>query len=180
VDVEKRNLPAAWRNALDTSITLKELQLAVYKGEGTKTPVGTSCLKFFKATRGSSKSDMLAPFNQVFKEDKITKQQKMGIRMCIPKSKGPTIQKDYGTIARLNNDYKILARIIANRLSSTLTSILQSVLCGAWVYDIRIHSNSEGRESAGGGDSEPITCPLPGLHGSLQQDISYVPIYDLE
>ena len=54
--------------------------------------------------------------NDMYTNGKITSQQKYGIIECIPKQENPTRPEDYRPLALLNTDYKLLTRIIANRL----------------------------------------------------------------
>jgi hypothetical protein len=57
--------------------------------------------------------------------------QKHGIVVCIPKADSPSTLADYRPITLLNTDYKILARIVANRLRATLSEVLhRSQDCG--------------------------------------------------
>jgi hypothetical protein len=117
--------PAFWRDALEKPITLEKLQIAVNKRGGNKAPGRDGmCLEFFKATWGFVKGNMLALFNQMFMEGKISEKQKSGIIVCIPKTKGPTVPTDYRPVTLLNNDYKILDRIIANQIRPTLVDVL--------------------------------------------------------
>ena len=67
----------------------------------------------------------------LFIEGKISEQQKSGIIVCIPKTKGHTVPTDYRPIMILNNDHKILARIIANWIRYALVDLLHpSQYCG--------------------------------------------------
>ena len=61
---------------------------------------------------------------QLCKGGRISEQEKQGIVLCIPKTSAPTTPADYRSIALLNTDYKILARIIANKLRLTLSELL--------------------------------------------------------
>jgi len=51
-------------------------------------------------------------------------QRKHDIVVCIPKTDIPTTTADYRPITSLNTGYKILARIIANRLRPTRSDML--------------------------------------------------------
>jgi hypothetical protein len=74
---------------------------------------------------------MLVLFKQMYNDGKIRDQQKHGLVVCIPKKTVPTQPADYRRITLLNTDYKILARIIANRLRPILCELLHpSQHCG--------------------------------------------------
>ena len=85
----------------------------------------------FKVNWDSIKAYMLALFNQMFLGGRIMEQQKNGIVVCIPKTDTPTTPAVYRHNILLNTDYKILARIIDNRLRPTLFEVLHpSQYCG--------------------------------------------------
>ena len=63
--------------------------------------------------------------NQMFLQRSITPQQKHGIIICLPKSNAQT-PEGYRPIALLNSDYKLLARILANRLRPVLEEHLRT------------------------------------------------------
>jgi hypothetical protein len=67
---------------------------------------------------------MLALINQMYLEGRIMEPEKQGIVVCIAKTSVPTTPADYRPITLLNSDYKILVRIIANRLRPTLSELL--------------------------------------------------------
>jgi len=61
----------------------------------------------------------------------VSAQQKHGVILCLPKSSDPTIPADLRSIALLNTDYKIMARIIAYRLCPKMQELLYpSQFCG--------------------------------------------------
>jgi hypothetical protein len=61
----------------------------------------------------------------MFVVGKISDQQKHGVIICLPKMASPTRTEDYSPIALMNADYKLMARIIANRLRPLLSDLLQ-------------------------------------------------------
>jgi len=66
----------------------------------------------------------------MFAPGKLTEQQKRGVVVCIPKTR-PNQPSDYRQITLLNTYYKILARIVANRIRPTLEDLLHpSQYCG--------------------------------------------------
>ena len=57
-------------------------------------------------------------------EGRTTARQLQGLIVCLPKNAHPKNADDYRPLTVLNTDYKMLARIIANRLRPCLAAIL--------------------------------------------------------
>jgi hypothetical protein len=51
---------------------------------------------------------------------RLTPRQKQGTIVCLPKHRKPTTPAEFRPITLLNTDYKLLPRIIANRLKQVL------------------------------------------------------------
>jgi hypothetical protein len=67
----------------------------------------------------------------MFVPGNLTEQQKHGVIVSIPKTTRPSQPSDYRPITLLNTDYKILTRIVANRIRPTLENLLHpSQFCG--------------------------------------------------
>jgi len=110
---------------LEEPITIDELSHAVKQGKSNKAPGRDGiCLEFYKKTWETTKQELLEIMNDMYREGQITDQQKHGIIVCVPKHTAPTSPKDYRPLTLLNTDYKLLTRIIANRLRPCLTDIL--------------------------------------------------------
>jgi len=62
--------------------------------------------------------------NDMYRDGKITDQQNYGIIVCIPKQGNPTRPEDYRPLTLLTTDYKLLTRIITNRLRIWMKDIL--------------------------------------------------------
>ena len=61
----------------------------------------------------------------------MSAQQKHGVISCLPKSSDPTTPADFRPITLLNTDYKIMVRVIVNRLRPMMEVILHpSQYCG--------------------------------------------------
>ena len=115
-------ISTGWRVFLGTPITEEELKAAVGKGACNKAPGRDDiCLGLFKVNWDNIKADMLAVFNQMFLDGRIMEKQRHGTLVCIMKTDTATT-----LITVLNTHYKILARIVANRLRSTLSEVLHS------------------------------------------------------
>ena len=67
----------------------------------------------------------------MYKDDKILENQLKGLIVCIPKKPDPIRINEYRPLTLMNADYKIMTRIIAERLKPYLTEILhQNQYCG--------------------------------------------------
>jgi hypothetical protein len=111
--------------ALQEPITLDELHCAIKQGKTNKAPGQDGiCLEFYNHTWETIKQDMLDIMIEMYKDGKITYQQKYGIIVCIVKQDHPTRTEDYRPLTLLNTDYKLLARIIANRIRIWMKDIL--------------------------------------------------------
>jgi len=73
---------------------------------------------------GNERDDLHEVTNQMFWARNISQQQKRGVIVGLPKAQGNQTPKDYRPITILNSDYKILARIIAQRLRPVLADHL--------------------------------------------------------
>ena len=86
---------------------------------------------------------------------------KHGIVLCIPKTDIPTTPADYRPITLLNTDYKILARIIADRQRPTLSDVLHpNQYWSARQHDFRCGGDGTGRCRVGGVDTCPAMHPF--------------------
>jgi hypothetical protein len=127
-------LPPTANTTLEEPITMDELLQWVKNGRANKVPGRDGiCLEFFRKTWETSKNDMPTVMNHIYVDGLLTEQQKQGKIVCLPKTSHATgIQvDDYRSLTLLNIDYKILARIIANRLRPWLAELLKpSQHCG--------------------------------------------------
>ena len=105
---------------------MEELRLAVRSGKPNKAPGGDGiCREFFKLAWVTTKHDALGVLNQMDSNGTIMKQQKHGILVCLPKTPTPTRPEDYRPLTLLNADFKLMERIIANRLRPWLVDLFQ-------------------------------------------------------
>ena len=68
---------------------------------------------------------MMDVMNHTYKHGSQTDAQKSGTLECLPKKTAPGDPDDYRPLTLLNADHKLLTRIIANRLQSWMSDILQ-------------------------------------------------------
>jgi len=127
----KKEIWIICKDALGEPITLVALRYTVGKGEEAKCKaIMVYASNSTKPTGRQSRTKHWLYrtryiYIYIYIEGKATEQQKHGVIMCVPKSKSPTKPEDFRPITFLNNDCKLMAQIIANRLRPMLEEILQ-------------------------------------------------------
>ena len=118
--------------SLTDPITQEELWKAISKGNPHKAPESDGiCLEVYKSAWDVIKTELLQIINHMFASGPIMAQQAQGHVVCLPKKAHPKKIDYYRPITLLNADYKILARIIANRLNPLLPDIIHpNQYCG--------------------------------------------------
>ena len=118
-------------DTLAEPISLKEIWMAISKGKSHKAPGPDGiCLEFFKVAWEVVKLDLLQILYIMFLSGIIVGNQLQGHIVCLPK-KAPAKRINYRPLTLMNTDYKILTRIVANRLRTCLPSIIHpSQHCG--------------------------------------------------
>jgi len=110
---------------LKEPVPLEELRHATTQRRAYKAPgYDGICLQFFTTAWDVLKLDLLQIMNHMHIEGRTTARQMQGLIVCLPKNAHPNNADNYTPLKLLNADYKILARIIANRLRPCLTAIL--------------------------------------------------------
>jgi len=110
---------------MEVPLSMEELHRANKQGKKGKSP-GFDGIShdFFQAMWDFVKGDMLKVFSHMYMEEGIETSPKHGIIICLPKHGNPLTTADYRPLTLLNSDYKILARILANRIRPWLNDIL--------------------------------------------------------
>jgi hypothetical protein len=99
--------------------------MAVLKLGKNKAPgPGGISTEFFKQHLDIIQDYLFRVVNDVFLNLKVTTAQKIGTIVCIPKHSNPMTPDDFRPIILFNIDYKIVARIIANRLKPIMEELL--------------------------------------------------------
>ena len=117
----KQHIPSVdhqkYKTHLEQPITPEELYQAIRAGSKRKTPgIDGICLEFYATHWQIIKTEMTQLINNMFLNKSITEKQKRGILICIPKHPQAETLEAYRPISLLNTEYKLLARIMANRL----------------------------------------------------------------
>jgi DNA-binding response OmpR family regulator len=110
----------------------EEIQHAIRAGRRRKDPEMEGLIReFYAGNWNLLRADMINILNQTFWEGKITKNQKHGMIICLPKVRDGNTTQEYRPITLLNTDYKILARMIVRRQRPLLDDHLTSIqYCG--------------------------------------------------
>jgi len=86
---------------------------------------------FFQLTWETTQNDMLEIMNQIFMDEKPMDSQKHGLIVCMKIIPWPTQPEVYRPLTFLNTDFKLLGRIIANRIRPWINDLLHpSQHCG--------------------------------------------------
>jgi len=112
--------------------TQGEREQAIHAGGRKKAP-GRDGLssEFYKQTWEITKEEMVEMFNQTFWDGLITPRQKQGVIISLPIKRGTNKSGDLRPITLLNTDYKIVARIVAQRLRPVLVMhVKDTQFCG--------------------------------------------------
>jgi hypothetical protein len=129
----------------EAPFTQSEILKATKSGEHNRAPGRDGLgLGFYKATWAVIRGDLGSILNYMFFEGTITAQQKQGIIMCLPKAKSMLTPEERRPITLLNTDYKILTRIIAQRLRPIIEKRLSTtILWSTRKHHIRRRGYSE-------------------------------------
>ena len=110
---------------LDHPITLEELRIAVDKGKHHKSPGPEGIIhEFHKHMWNCCKNDLLDIINNMNLEGSVSNEQKHGHIVYLPKVGIPVCPENYRPLTILNTNYKLLTRIIANRLRPWMKAVL--------------------------------------------------------
>jgi len=127
MDCNLSTVPDAANLALEEPVTLEEIYQVIKTWKPHKAPgYDGICLEFLKKTWEITKEDLLRIVNEMYTEEIIPDYQKFGIIVCIPKQPHATQVEHYRPLTILNTDFKLVTRIIANRLRPWMQDLLQS------------------------------------------------------
>ena len=102
-----------------------EIRKAIFQVKPHKAPgVNRKGLEFYRSEWNTIRTESTQIMNCMFTDDPLMAQQVKGLVVCIPKNRHPECIGDFRPLTLLNADYKILARIIANRLKPILQDLV--------------------------------------------------------
>jgi hypothetical protein len=114
-------------DALDATITNHELEAAILQAPTKKSPGEDGITaELYKWGKKIVQDDRPQKYNEFLQTGQIPRTQKRGIIVCIPKHNTPQRVADYRPRTLLNTDYKIYARILANRMKHTFHDVLSA------------------------------------------------------
>ena len=133
IDFEPENkISDEQRSQIEEPLRIEELSEALKSMKPNKTPGPCGITAdFYKVNWLRMKSLLLEVFNECFEVRRMYPSGRRGIISLIPKSGKDILElKNWRPIILLCVEYKILAKAIANRIKSTLTSIISSSQSG--------------------------------------------------
>ncbi|GKV02143.1 hypothetical protein SLEP1_g14613 [Rubroshorea leprosula] len=110
---------------LERPFSTEEIEERLRSCEGTKAlgPDGYN-FNFIKFAWSTLKEDFVNFFNEFYQNGKLVKGINSSFLTLIPKKHNPTELKDYCPISLIGCDYKLLAKVLANRLKLVMPEII--------------------------------------------------------
>jgi len=138
-----RTLSEDARTALDRDLSLEELTNALQTTGAGKSP-GPDGLpaEFFKKFWHELGNELLSVFKEALDRQEMPISQRGGIITLLYKKGDRRDMKNWRPISLLNADFKLLSKLLANRLNAVLPTLVhhdQTAVKGRWIMD-SIHS----------------------------------------
>ncbi|KAI8514955.1 hypothetical protein Bbelb_075460 [Branchiostoma belcheri] len=145
---------------LETPLSSDELFNSVHSMANNKCPGSDGLPKEFYITFWHLiGDDLLMVFNEVFDAGELSPSQKFGVVTLLPKKGDELDPKNKRPISLLNTDYKILTKVLNNRLQSVVSSVLhpdqtcgvpgRSIQCNLrLIRDIVVYANNNNIDCA--------------------------------
>ena len=112
-------------SSLEGPLSLDELWAALCSMENNKSPGSDGLPKeFYVAFWDVIAGDLLSVFEEVFSSGELSQSQSFGVITLLPKKGDPLDPKNRRPISLLNCDYKILAKVLNNRLKMVAASVI--------------------------------------------------------
>ncbi|GJU86077.1 ribonuclease H-like domain-containing protein [Tanacetum coccineum] len=114
--------------SLDLPIAVQEIKDAIWDCGGDKAPgPDRFSFKFLKAHWDIVSSDIIAYIREFESSSFIPKGRNSSFITLIPKCDDPLVLNDYRPISLIGCQYKIIAKILANRLGKVIASVVSDV-----------------------------------------------------
>ena len=124
--------PSTYATQLRCPITPDEIYIALKAGARHKARgIDGLSLEFYTANWDTIRMDFTGLINHMLIHKRIPPRLKQGIIVSLPNSNNSHTPDDFRQITMLNNDYKILARVLARRLHLILADQISTTqYCG--------------------------------------------------
>jgi hypothetical protein len=117
---------ATYEAELEWPISAEELGSVLREGAKKKSlGIDGLSLEFYTANWDTISTDLVQLLNHVFLGKHISLNQKHGIVLSLPKNSNPRTINDYRPITLLTTEYKLLAKVLAQRLRRVVADQLQ-------------------------------------------------------
>ncbi|KAK3187757.1 hypothetical protein Dsin_027318 [Dipteronia sinensis] len=124
-DLNLKRLSEEERDFLERPFTIEEVQEAVSSCDGNKAPGQDGMnLNFIKANWEVIQEDFLRFIHEFYKEGAIVEELNKTFIALIPKGGRPETMSDFQPISLVGSMYKVLAKILANRLKSIMDTVI--------------------------------------------------------
>ena len=126
-----KRISRAHRDMCDNTIKESEVRHAISRSGNNKSP-GPDCIpvEFYKEFSDMISGELTAVFNEAINTGMLPDRMLEGEVALLYKKKDPRDIRNYRPITLLNTDYKILAKVMGERLKQTLDSIISSPQTG--------------------------------------------------
>jgi hypothetical protein len=116
------------KNMCETEITIKELGEAMNGLQNGKSPGSDGfTADFYKFFWAMLRPNIHESLKYALEKGQLSIDQKRGVINLIPKKdKDPRLLKNWRPISLLNTDYKIITKLLANRVKQVLPSVINS------------------------------------------------------
>ena len=130
--LEKKQIDPSEMETLGDFITTKEIKTALNQMQSNKSP-GSDGIpnEFYKTFWPELKEELCEMLNNIYIKQSLSQTQKQAIIKLLYKKGDPRELKNWRPISLLNTDYKILSKIMANRLKPKMEILIgKDQYCG--------------------------------------------------
>lgn len=111
------------KNALELPFSLQDIKNVIWNGTIRKIPSPSGfSMKFYKARWSIIKFDLLECINDFFLQTYLSKSMVLSFISLIPKNHNPQILNDYHPICLIGSIYRIISKLLVDRLKRLLTN----------------------------------------------------------
>ncbi|KAK3206440.1 hypothetical protein Dsin_020486 [Dipteronia sinensis] len=120
-----KKLSEGEREALELPFSAEEVWVALSSCDGNKAPGPDGFnMNFIKANWGVIQQDFMNFINEFYNDGSIVKDLNNSFIVLIPKIGNPTSMRDFRPISLIRSMYKVLAKVLANRMKKVKSSVI--------------------------------------------------------